>query len=422
MRGDDSMGYMYDMMKVALGGSSFANSHSGVVKNWSPNNIKALIITEYQIITINHVSLPKVTNLDYRKAYDDIVRNGSTGSLHNLLTQRQLSCLEEIYVSGVFQNYLGCMDINAYINKMLTDSCRLRYYGYINVSNYDEIVRCYSNAKEKGNPLYAYALDRGRTNSIQYNSVGNEEWYKNYRLRPQYYAMDADNANLARWLKRAEKVIEDGLATHERMIRLSEKNNSLYKLFLKDVERVPDLRTLMRLSKYTGRYKSDETLSAVHRVIVNRLNESFCLDNLTVRDLQDSVQSHTMSVTEEDKYVLAAYKNLGVFDTDSKKNEEVSMDLLREYVMKDDGLLQLTRVLEDICCNLIRTNKQVKMMLKVNSIRFQNDLPDGDFKKLMSLSGSNGRANYKGFLKILLAVCGTDYDTFNSMYNNLWSM
>lgn len=416
------MGYMYDMMKVALGGSSFANSHSGVVKNWSPNNIKALIITEYQIITINHISLPKVTNLDYRRAYDDIVRNGSTGSLHNLLTQRQLSCLEEIYVSGVFQNYLGCMDINAYINKMLTDSCRLRYYGYISVSNYAEIVQCYCKAKEKGNPLYAYALEKGRTNTIQYNSVGNDKWYKNYRLRPQYYAMDAENGTLARWLKRAEFVIEDGLATQERMIRQSEKNNSLYKLFLKDVERVPDLRTLMRLSKYTGRYKNDETLSAVHRVIANRLSESFCFPHLLVKDLQESVQSHTMNVSEEDKYILAAYKNLGVFDTSSKNSEEVDMELLKEYVLRDDGLLQFTRVLEDICCNLMRTNKQAKMMLRINAIKFQDDLPDGDFKKLMSLSGSNGRASYKGFLRVLLAVCGTDFETFNTLYNSLWSM
>lgn len=417
------MGYMYDMMKIALGGKSFTNSHSGVVRGWSPNNIKAIIITEHQIITINHVSLPKVTSLDYNKAYEDIVRNGSTGSIHNLLTQRQLSCLEEIYVSGVFQNYLGCMDINAYINKMLTDSCRLRYYGYISVSNYNEIVENYRKAREKGNPLYAYALDKSRTNKIQYNSVGNDSWYKNYRLRPQYYEMDEERGNLARWLKKAEYVIEDGLATQERLVRKSEKNNSLYMLFLRDVERVPALRTLMRLSKYTGRYKSDETLSAVHRVIANRLSESFCLPNLKVKDLQESVQSHTMNVTEEDKYILAAYKNLGVFDTSSKaNNEEVSMDLLKDYVLRDDGLLQLTRVLEDICCNLMRTNKQVNMMLRINAIKFQNDLPDGDFKKLMSLSGSNGSASYKGFLKVLLAVCGTDFETFNTLYNSLWSM
>lgn len=416
------MGYMYDRMKVALGGSSYTDSHAGVVKGWSPNNIKALIITEYQIITINHVSAPRVTPLDYKRAYDDIIRNGSTGSIHNLLTQRQLSCLEEIYVSGIFQNYLGCMNIDAFVNKMEFDSCRLRYYGYINVSNYDEIVKCYAKAREKGNPIYAYALDKSRTNAISYSNVGNDNWYKNYRLRPQYYAMDAENGNLSRWLRRAEYAIEDGLATQEKMIRLSEKNNSLYMLFLKDVERVPDLRTLMRLSKYTGRYKNDETLSAVHRVIANRLSESFCVQHLTVRDLQDSVQSHTKEITEADKYILTAYKNLGVFDTSTKKDEEVSMDLLKEYVLKDDGLLQLTRVLEDICCNLMRTNKQVKMLLRVNCIKFQEDLPDGDFKKLMSLSGSNGRASYKGFLKVLLAVCGTDFETFNNLYNNLWSM
>lgn len=416
------MGYMYDMLKTALGGSKFSNSHSSIVKGWSPNSIKALIITEYQIVIAYHVSSPRVIPLNYQKSYEDIIRNGSTGSLHNLLTQRQLSCLEEIYVSGVFQNYLGCMNINAYVEKMLSDSCRLRYYGYINVSNFDEIRNSYIKAKENGNPLYAYALDKSRTNAIQYDSVGNKTWYKNYNLRPQYYSLDAENGVLARWFRRSENIIKGSLESQERLIKLSERNSSLYTLFLKDVERVPDLRTLMRLSKYTGRYKTDETLAAVHRVIVNRLSESFCIPNFTVKDLQDSVQSHTMEVTEEDKYILTAYKNLGVFDTSAKKDEELSLDLIKEYVLKDDGLLQLTRVLEDICCNLLRTNKQVKMMLKINCLKFQEDIPDGDFKKLMSLSGKGGNASYKGFLKLLLAVCGTDSDTFNRLYNNLWSM
>lgn len=416
------MGYMYDMLKTALGGSKFSNSHSTIVKGWSPNSIKALIITEYQIVIIYHVSMPRVIALNYQQAYEDITRNGSSGSLHNLLTQRQLSCLEEIYVGGVFQNYLGCMNIKAYVERMLSDSSRLRYYGYIRVSNFDEIRNCYSMAKENGNPLYAYALDKSRTNTIQYECVGNDKWYKNYKLRPQYYAMDAENGVLSRWFKRAENIIEGSLANQERLIKLSEKNNSIYTLFLRDVERVSDLRTIMRLSKYTGRYKNDETLSAVHRVIVNRLSESFCVPNLTVKDLQDSVQSHTMEVTEEDRYILTAYKNLGVFDTSATKDSELSLELLSEYVLKDDGFLQLTCVLEDICCNLLRTNKQVKLMLKINCLKFKDDIPDGDFKRLMSLSGANGKAGYKGFLKLLLAVCGTDSETFNKLYNNLWSM
>lgn len=416
------MGYMYDMLKKSLGESKFTTSYVGVIKDYSPNSIKAIFIARNCIMICYHIKQPKIYNLDVQESSFDISRNSSNGALHNLLSQRQLSCLEEIYVDSVFQNYLNIMNLPMYVGKLVKDTSRLRYWGYIENFNPIEAEMYYIEALSKENYSYSYAEDNRRSSKVQFTFTNNRFWYKKYNLRPQFYSLDSDNGNLARWFKRCEEKIKETIETHEIYVKQSEKFNVIYNLFLRDVERVPDLQLLMRIRKYTGRYKDNKLLSTVYKVIDDRLKESFCVRNFKVKDLQSSVQSKTNEITEYDKYILGAYKNLGVFDIQSK--EEFTLDDLNEYKEKNDGFLQLTEVLEDICCSLFR-NKTTQMNMVIGFSVSAKNIPKGDFRKLMPMKineYSTGTRAYKGYLDIILGICGFDESAFIKRYNDIWSI
>lgn len=412
------MGYMYDKLKIALEGSKFSDSHN-IIKDWSPNEIKALFITRGCIIVVNHIKQPKVLNLDVRESEFDISKNGSTGSLHNLLTRRQLSCLEEIYVDSVFNNYRGCLDIDGYVRKSMSESSRLRYYGYINLNDVDNVVNSYVNARSKEDFTYSYAMDKGRTNTIQFTQTNNSKWYENYNLRPQFYTLDSENGSLARWFRMCRAEIEKVQEEQCKILEKTTLNNYIHSIFNVDASRMYDLRTLMRIYKYSGRYKDDEVLSTVHRIIGRKLKEDYTVKGLRVQDLKEAVTAVTDRIGDQGTYILTAYKNLGVFDL--KSNKHIEMEDIEEYLKAGDGFLQLSKILEDICCNLYTSNKQVKMMLKVNSIVKKDIIPNGEFRRLVSLNeDAPANANYKGFLDLLLSLCGCTLETFNNVYLSLW--
>ena len=156
------MAYLYDKLKEALGGAKFSNSHVGAVRDWTPNGVKAIVIYREFILVANHVKPPRLYPLDINEVVQDLQRNGSTGALHNLLSQRQLSCMEEFYVDGMFQNYRGVLDLQGYVGKLLNDKSRLRYYGYIDGVNGQDLYKRYADAKMANNAIYSYAGDTTR--------------------------------------------------------------------------------------------------------------------------------------------------------------------------------------------------------------------------------------------------------------------
>lgn len=259
------MGYIYDKLKEALGGSKFSSSHQSVVKDWTPNNVKALFIYRDFIFVAHHTRLPKVIPLNINEFSMDIQQNGRSGALHNLLAQRQLSCMEEFYVDSSFMNYPGAMDMGAYIGKLVTERSRLRYHGYISGVNVEELRERFSRAKLNGDPLYAYATDGSRSASMSYTAVNNPMWYKNYYLRPQFYAMDAENGELHRWLTRAEgaiasKVQERSAALEEEGIR-----KALNILIFQDLQVLEEVMIYLNLQAYLRKANGDKVFRCVLR-------------------------------------------------------------------------------------------------------------------------------------------------------------
>ena len=126
------MGYIYDSLKLAIGGSANTNS---VIKNWSPNEIRAIYIMRACIVVAYYTKDVKYVNMDQHCVIEELKRGRINGNLNNLLENRQLSCMEEIYVDSVFAKFPALIDLPAYIRSAYNQASRLRAYGYVTINS-----------------------------------------------------------------------------------------------------------------------------------------------------------------------------------------------------------------------------------------------------------------------------------------------
>lgn len=401
------MGYLYDKLKTALGGAKFSNSHQGVLKDWTPNGVKAIFICKEFIIVANHVKQPKVYALDVNESIMDIQKNGSTGALHNLLAQRQLSCLEEIYVDGAFVQYRGALDLQVYINKLLNDRSRLRYYGYISNANSYEILQKYSKAKLDNDALYSYAGDKSRTATLQYETVNNPTWYKNYNLRPQHYALDSENGILSRWFKRCEVDIEKYISEQKENVENMAKSTLLKSLLDLDLMEYPLLKKFLLFRKYANKTAGTWN-DPIRNIIKEELNSLFGdkakwkINNLTL----DWMKSTGISIDNSYVGLLQSYSHLGVFDSiKGEDNLGVNIEVMRQLYEEGQGFLMLNSRLEALCYQTIqKVKKKDKLSAATVIIAIMNsNLPEGS---ISTEYNQDGTGSLEGYLKLLLNLFG----------------
>lgn len=407
------MGYLYDKLKTALGGSKFSSSHQGILKDWTPNGVRAIFICRDFILIANHVKPPKLYNLDISEVAVDIQRNGSTGALHNLLAQRQLSCMEEIYVDGLFQQYRGALDLDGYIRKLLNEKSRLRYYGYIGDANANEVLEKYSKAKLDGNAVYSYAGDSTRTAQLQYQSVNNPTWYKNYNLRPQHYALDSDNGVLARWFRKCEVDIEKYITEQHKNTENMAKSQLVKALLDYDMDGYPVLKKFLLLRKYLNR-NAGIWNDAIRNIVKDELNELFG-DKAKWRIRYLTLPwMRTTGVSLDNSYIglLQAYGHLGVVDPiQGNDNPGVSIEVMRQLCEENQGFLMLDSRLETICYQIIqKIKKKDKLSAATVIIAVMNaKLPDGS---ISAEYGQPGTGTIEGYWKLVLSLCGWDDESF----------
>ena len=307
-------------------------------KNWSPNNVKAVVITRACILVAFHTKQPTFVPLDVATSMQDISKNGSTGSLHNLLAQRQLSCLEEIYVDSIFQNYTGIMNLDEYVRGLVSTVSRLRFYGYIGDGQLTNLPERYGNAKLNGLTDYTYALDKERKLPLQYQSTDNGLWYTKYNLRPDKYPIDSKRGALHAWFKMVESDL-----TKRKQEELSRIENegigaAINALFSQDVVYADDLRYLLLLRKHILR-QSDQVSQIVKEEYsklskgVLKINLELLMDNLELKSARETV-------------IIGAYKNYGVI---TQENVDINLEKLIEYARTFSGFLRLP----DTLCNIL---------------------------------------------------------------------
>lgn len=195
--------YMYQMLSKAIFDSEDKNK---IKSDWSPNAIRNIVILRDCIIVVYHTTRQtKFVQLN-QEALDDIMSNGSKGALHNVLGAYQLSCLEEIYVDSVFQNYLGTFNLDKYVNGLKNTRSRLRYCGYVQwvMGAGQNIFNYYNKGKQALSEDYTLSQSKGVVN-IGIQSLDNTDWYTKHNLRPENYKLDKERGTLDAWFTKVER-------------------------------------------------------------------------------------------------------------------------------------------------------------------------------------------------------------------------
>ena len=405
--------YIYSRVQEAIGGKS---ASTGFQKNWSPNRIRALYIMRDFIMVVDYLSGPKLIPIDSNLVGLDLKNPNRVGSLNNLLSSRQLSCLEEIYADEAFSRFPNVLDLQAYANSVINSASRLRYYAYTSGISGEELKNAYRQAYSKGLVDFTYAKNIG---GIRYVDTGNTDWYKKHNLRPQYYGPDADRGALAVWFNKVEKLFSEVAAAEAAKAQLSKDHEYILKRVTQDVASHAPLLELRNLVGYCK--KSDYDLrkcfvSAVSDAMqavkpIPGLSKELVLD--VVKPVCDKDPANLI---KDYLRVVGYYENMGLLnscgDFDLQKLE--SSNLYPE----ETGFLQLGNLFDRILAIMYEkygSNPMYKYAINIAVMNsFSRGVPEGHLAKRLSnrvRTLPRSPKDYVGaYMLAFYSICGVTAD------------
>lgn len=402
------MSYLYDSLRDALGGKSF---RSGIViNNWSPNEVRAVYIMRDFILIADYLKQPKIIRLDLNEVNSDLLNRNRRGSLNNLLDNRQLSCMEEIYVDVGYSQYRDVIDLDAYVQGMFNQSSRLRYYGYVRGFDVNVLQNAYSQALINGSMDFTIAKNMG---SFDYKDTGNKDWYKKYNLRPKFYGIDGEKGRLHTYFSKCERTIGETINLQNSKITQIENSRNIIDMFRVDSRRVYDLKLLVEFIKFSKGF--DDFSKRVTSSIQDSLFKSIPVRGLTIEMFQQAVKMAEIPLGSNEKYLLDVYKKVSSFD--SKGVEEFKP----EEVIKNDGIYQFEQRLDYALASVLSKNSSAEccLMYLLTSKRIAEGLPEGKLtdildKKKILMCRITPKGNLEGLLKFAYGLCGFIKEDFES--------
>lgn len=432
--------YLYGEVKKALGGEKFSTSSARIIKDWTPNNIKAFVITRNFIYVRYHINVGMSTKggagglksriyyLDQTVLSSELSRP-QNGSVTNLLSSRQLSCMEEIYVDSTFQNYLGVLNLPMYINKLVSERSRLRFYGYIDNVTIDELETCFNKFDVKENPLYSYAYDKERKATVQFTDTKNDDWIHDYFLRPQYYMMDSEGGKLARWFRSVEQGAEQKLTQELKLRELKLKVDTIESLINKDISAIEDIVLFGKLKQYINKRKG--AISSLNK-LDSALSKSNIVKHSGIKGkLSLSLILYTIDErfsSGVDKSVIKTLLSYYTFyervsrDKDTKGNlfEDVSMESVVEYRKYNGSISNFYKMLEGILTDIVKSDsKNLGMKAVMAGVNYRNQIPKGSFRTAIALfdNKNKGSESPSVYIDILAWLASTSREYLMNMRN-----
>ena len=399
--------YVYSKVQEAIGGKS---SSSGFQKGWSPNKIRALYIMRDFILVVDYLSGPKLIPLQQSEVAADLENLNRVGSLNNLLSSRQLSCLEEIYADEAFSRFPNVLDLQAYANSVVNSASRLRYYAYTSGINGEELRRVYYKAFTEGAPDFTYAKNIG---GIRYVDTGNVDWYKKHNLRPQYYGPDADGGNLAAWFNKVEKIVSKTAQADANKLQQVRDSEYILKRVLVDTAAIKAITKLNLLIIHCNKFRYD-LYKGFSSIALEVLNSYTPVSGLTKEKVTEAVKS--MGNNPELKAgiigVVSYYEHVKLFLPDAPF--DLNKMLERDLYPEDGGFLKVGNVLDKILAGVYErfsSSQAHKYTVNVGIMTaFPEGVPNGALSKRL-----NGKVRvvqgdtsmYIGsYIKALCYICG----------------
>lgn len=402
------MGYLYDRLRDALGGNKFSKSHGGIVNDWTPNNVRCLVLGKDYIFIAYHTKNPRVFELDSNMVSDELSRP-VTGSLHNLLSNRQLSCMEEIYVDYDYEKRRDLIDLVGYVKSLANSASRLRFYGYGRFGfNSNILVDKYTNARMNSYYTYSYSLDKNR-DILSYMQVeGNNYWYKKHYLRPQYYKLDSENGDLARYFRMCEDKIGEALSKLEFEEKESCMLNKLKHCVESDDLYTRDLDTLVSfLSKpIKGNLIQGILVDAFNKEISDGFYKKYIVGK--------EILEKCLIDCKNKQLLVKLYSNLGIVGRENEVLSDEELDLVYKT-----GLFRVEELTDRILYNSY--NKIIKQypdyLLVIRSVVSNVwRIPEGLFSKAIKYPITGGGGYYE-LLNVLFGICGWSPESYYSYMN-----
>lgn len=403
------MSYLYDKLRDALGGKNFRTGI--VIKDWSPNEVRAVYIMRNFILIADYLKQPKIVMLDENEVGIDLMNTSRRGNLNNLLDNRHLSCLEEIYVDTAFSQYRDVIDLNAYVQSLYNQSSRLRYFGYVRGFDVNMLGNAYSQALMNGTLDFTVAKNIG---GFEYQDTGNKDWYKKYNLRPQWYSIDGEKGRLHTYFSKCEKLVGSELEAKDKQINLLANAEKVIDMFYTDLRRVYDLKLLSKFIEFCK--GCDDFTKLIAENVHEGLRRKIPIQGLSKDLFQQSMRLGKVPFGNDEKFLVDIYNSVGVFD-DSGKPFEPNDDVVR------DGIFQLSERLDYGLASALgkNTKKENYILFMLSSMRsHKGGLPEGRLtdllkkKNLLVLEPSAFKGESDGLLEYMYNVCGFKQEDFAS--------
>lgn len=382
------MGYLLDHLRNVLEGKSSAS-------NWTPNDVRAVVITRDFILVAHHTSPASKVLLDRNEVQIELSAGVNTGALHNLLTKRQLSCMEEIYVDGMFQNYRGIMDLEGYVRKISSDSLRLRYYGYIDsdISILTYLYGVYDSLRYDLNYQYSIAKDTNRRFKVMYEVANEVDWYKKYNLRPQFYKRDSEKGILAQYFRKCEAEIGSVIAKQQADIKDKAFLDVVKAIMSVDLKYCEDVYAILLAKNYAKKFKSNDPLYVkFSKAVVSAMSEVY----------KSPITGLKEKYFENYTRLLQMYKLLRRIDNEG----ELSTEYIEKHELMSRGFLNAREFLDSICYHIISgASIEVTLSMQLNFVTNRDTIPSGRFRSKLG----GGECNYEGidgYMSLILGFLG----------------
>lgn len=400
------MGYIQDKLKEALGGNKITDSKNTAIRDWTPNNLKVLVISRNYILAVHHVGGlggSKVVKLDLEQVKADlgsVHRNGAIQKLNTILKRRSLSCMEEFYVDSLFLENPPILDLVSYVEELVGTTSRLRYFGYGGFPlGSDEWIRGVYQ-RNKRNLEYALATDTSKPVNVESRDVGYSDWYKNYYLRPQYYRLDEENGKLSSHFKKFEYDYQTFLVSRDRDKNDKELLEGLkYISCVNDVGNVEYLRKFDLLIHKLTTSKDDNIKDALFKVLRGCVGNEDVFSGLT-----PSRASNILAESKEKVYLLKSYERFKVLD---KNDKNIDREKVNDYLKKGRGFINLENILDTVCTGSIKalSTKGYKDLVGVALIMSERHIPQGKLRDTYIKKPSEG-GTLNGYFMLIEELIG----------------
>jgi hypothetical protein len=402
--------YVYSEVQKAIGGNS---SKSGFQKSWSPNRIRALFVMRNYILVVDYLTGPKLHPINPDLVAQDLQNPSRVGFINNLLTDRQLSCLEEIYADEVFARVPNVLDLQVYSQSVMNSASRLRYFAYTVIPDGNKLKGIYLQAFNSGIIDFTYAKNVG---GIRYVDTNNKDWYKKHNLRPQFYGPDVAGGNLEAWFNKVERLTAKQALAQEALNVATMENSYILKRVYADIGYLPVINKLSELYvlckgfRYELRKGFVESARHYHSTVkpVSGLSRE-----LIIKAVEAGAD---ISAKRNIKSVMFFYDHTGLYQPSATFDVQV-LESSGAYP-EDTGFINIAKVLDFILANLYEkygSNASYKYVLNVAIMNnFANGIPDGALAKRLT-----GRAKVidrpvkdfvNSYMSAICFICGVSED------------